>query len=306
MTRLSLILAAVILLTVPLSAQRRDRDCDREDRDQRRQQNTELRAEMHEWITTEVLPQVRQWQQDFDATLSSTELATLRDLRTKAAELRDQIRSEMQDMRPSADRSDKRARRSEMRELRKRHRDDMRAILDELEPIATAHKDDLRAMFDAHEDQIDVWRDELREKMEDAGAGKGRHAPGLDEMKMLMGRGRDMAARFLLWNGEIPPQPPAPKGPMGMGRRDQVLPPVTVAPNPSENTARVQMDGIPDGNSTIEVFDMNGNLVRSQKVTVTSKRLDETISIDGLAPGTYMVSVNTPNGRRTETLVVTN
>ena len=306
MTRLTLILTAVILLTVPLSAQRRDRDCDREDRDQRRQQNTEFRADMHQWITTEVLPQVRQWQQEFDATLSSSELATLRDLRTKAADLRDHIRTEMQQMRSSTDRSDKRSLRDNMREMRKRHRDDMRAILDELEPIATAHKDDLRALFDAHEDQIDAWRDEIREKMDDAGARKGRHAPGMDEMKMLMGHGRDMAARFLLWNGEMPPQPPAPKGPMGMGRGGQNLPPISVAPNPSENTARVQMDGIPDGNSTIEVFDMNGNLVRSQKVTVTSKRLDETISIDGLAPGTYMVSVNTPNGRRTETLVVTN
>ena len=303
MTRFLLILTALTIVAAPLSAQRRERDADRE---QRRQRHQELRAEIHDWVTTSVLPEVRTWQQSFDQSLSSSELADLQNLRQRAATLKESIHVEMKELRSSVDRSDRSALRKQMHEIRKKHRTEMREILDALEPIAKAHRDELRDLYDSKEDQIEAWREELRSKMQDV-KGRGRHhRGGHDGLKMLMGHGQEMATRFLLWDGSTPSLPSEPRGTTSMDRRGRQLSPIHVSPNPSENTARVRMAELPNGPSSIEIFDMNGNLVRRQEVSVTSKRLDETISIDGLAPGTYMVSVNTPNGRRSETLVVTN
>jgi hypothetical protein len=80
--------------------------------------------------------------------------------------------------------------------------------------------------------------------------------------------------------------------------------PMNISPAPSGNNATVDISNIPDGQHTLQVFDMNGTMVRSTTVTALSGQVHHNIDLSGLAAGAYMVSINTPAGRSTSNVVV--
>ena len=244
-----------------------------------------MREEMRTWFRTDVLPQLQQWHREYDASLSSDDLSKLNQLRAQVKEL-------------------KKAMREDTGNLKGRYKTEMKKIIEEVKPIAKASKERLRAIFDENEEQIDAWREEFHERREairEQCGRSGKHRGGnghADEFGMLLGDGKRAAMAFILWDGEMPVDPPQKKGsPKRTGS-------LNVMPNPSSGSATVRMMDLPSGPATMELLDMNGNVIRSKKVMITDNVLDESISTSELAAGTYMISVNTSSGRRSTSLII--
>ncbi len=294
-------LTAVLLLTIALPSAAQRQRSSKLDREQQRQEHQQLRADLRAWFTTEVAPTLRQWQQAFDAGLTAEERATLLDLRSQASTIRESVRQEMERLRDDRSELDRDELREQLHSVKAEHREQMQAIMARLKPLAKTHRDRLRELFDTNEEQIDAWRahvDDLRDKAGRRGRGHGKD-PG--EMGLLMGDGRSMAMKFLLWDGQVPPAELMPKGQLQDGRPQN---PLRVAPNPASHSAAVRTQGLANGPAKIEIFDMNGTLVRTSTATVANGSLNTTVPTDGLAPGRYMVSVNASDGRRSAPLLI--
>lgn len=224
----------------------------------------QLRAELRSWFEQNVAPSVREWQRQYDASLSAEDLATVKRLRTQAAQLR--------------------AQRTGNRDGSQREA--MQAIAAELKPIMQRSKETLRAIFDANEETIDGWREHVRTTVQEHRSAQGRdgkpHGKGHHGMPML-GDGKRAAVRFVLWDGTMPSLDEA-----------TIQRPTSVQKSGSR---------LADGQASIEVFDMNGVFLRTQSGTIRNGELQERVNLDGLANGQYMASIKASDGSRRSIIV---
>lgn len=275
--------------TSPVSAQPADKA-------QRREDVRELRTEMRAWFQRSVQPTLLEWKREYDASLSVEDLATLNGLRAEA--------------------------KAHRAKHLKRHADanGSKAFFERLKPIAERSKDKLRSIFENGKDRIEAWKSEAkgifenwRESHPDARPGFGPHM-GVGPLAMGRGdtvahMGRHAAIRFMLWDGTMPAEDEGGLGfdaaPTGVNDAGSTLSsPLRIAPLPAENSIALTMQDMQNGPATIEVFTMNGSLVKSVAVTISGNALDEMIDVSSLPAGTYMASVNTTAGRRTSQIVV--
>ncbi|MCX6141509.1 MAG: T9SS type A sorting domain-containing protein [Candidatus Kapabacteria bacterium] len=264
----------------------------------------DLRTQMRTWFERDVYPSLKAWHQEYDASLSATDLATLNTYRADAKRLMDAMRSDIKALKGTVNKGDRDDVRSKIQALREKHHDAMESIVEGVKPIAKRSKDKLRSIFDKNEDQIEAWRDQAREMLKSK-QGNGSHGKGLP---ILGEDGKRGALKFILWDGSMPPAEEAMMDNDMMGERAtqgrSTLGPMTISPAPSGNAANVRVSSVPDGAATLEIFDMNGTRVRSIPVTASNGTIDQRVDLSGLAAGTYMASVNTPQGRRTGQIVV--
>lgn len=153
-------------------------------------------------------------------------------------------------------------------------------LMAELKPIMERSAATLKALFERNEAVIEQWRAEAKAIVQSQHGehsrkeGKGRHG-FIDGL--LNGNGRRAAVRFVLWNGELP------------------------AP-PSKASSNVPLT---DGPATIEIFDMNGSLVRTESAVISNGTVDRAFNLQGLANGAYMGSVVSASGQRRTQIVNT-
>ncbi len=279
---------------------------------ERREAMRELRDDMRAWFEKDVYPSLKAWHDEYDASLSAEDRATLNGLRAEAKKLRAEMLAEMASMKGAGRSGDRDAMREQMEAIRDKHHDAMESIIERVRPIAKRSKEKLRALFDEHEDQIEAWRDEARAKMkawqsEHGGKGpkgRGHHGHGPDGLPIIGEDGKRAALKFILWDGTMPPIGQG-QDMMGMGPQTGRTPlgPIAITPAPSGQSANVRVTNVPNGPATLEIFDMNGTLVKFLNVTATNGVIDTSVDISGLARGSYMASVNTPQGRRTGQII---
>lgn len=165
-------------------------------------------------------------------------------------------------------------------------REAMHALMEELKPVMQRSRETLRALFDANEETIEGWRsrvkDMMAQHMTDHPAGKGKHR-GKHHGIPMMGHGKRAAVFFVLWDGSTPPMDGA----------------MMQTPAWLDDTA----PRLSDGPATIDIYDMNGTLVRSLKGTIANGDVQERIDLNGLAKGQYMASIKAADGTR-RTIIV--
>lgn len=299
MKRTLLILLAVAISATTAIAQPRNGERNRNGKGQA--QHQELRTQMRTWFETSVMPTLRTWHHEYDASLSASDLATLKQLRAEAKQLKNTTHQSMLALRDQG--LSREERKEQGKALRERTHDEMMKIMEQVKPIAQRSKEKLREIFDRNEEQIDTWREQARKMVDaycdehdlDEGFGR-RGGNGMMGGMGLLDGGRRAALRFILWDGSD-----LPDEPMMMDRN---MGSIDVAPNPSGSTATVRMNNLANGPATIEVFDMNGNRKATHPVQVNAGTIDTTIPTSDLAPGTYMVSVSTATGRKSTTIIV--
>ncbi|MDZ4745018.1 MAG: T9SS type A sorting domain-containing protein [bacterium] len=272
----------------------------------------ELRTEMRAWFERSVKPTLLDWKRDYDASLSSEDLATLNQLRAEASAHRKQWAQHKKDHKVDG----RHERHSDAdREARHAAR---RAFFERLKPIAERSKEKLVSIFENGKDNIETWKEQAktimakwRDEHPEARKGSGHHH-GIGPMGIDFGHGhhgKRAAIRFMLWDGTIPTEDEgrfgaeaAPTDINEVGTTQ--MSPLRIAPLPSENTAALTMQVMENGPATIEIFSMDGVLMKSVQVVVTGNTLNERIDVSALPTGTYMASVNTTAGRRTRQIVV--
>lgn len=265
---------------------------------------TELRADMRSWFERDVYPTAKVWHDQYDASLSPEDLQTLQGLRAEAKRLKEAVMNDIKGLRGTFERGNRDELHDKMDDLREKHRDAVEDLLERLKPIAKRSRATLRKLFDDNEDTIERWRDQARnivgdwrDEHDDLNF-KGMFGRGHHQLPLLSGDGRKAAVRFILWDGTMPPVRDA-------GIFAPLRMPMSVSPAPTGSTATVDASNVPDGQHTLQIFDMNGTLVRTMKVTALSGKVNHQFDLSGLPAGTYMVSINTPAGRSTTNVVVT-
>lgn len=264
----------------------------------------ELRGDLRSWFEQDVYPTAKIWHEQYDASLTSQDLADLQRLRAEAKRLREAAKTDLKSLRTTAESGSRSSIREELQNVREKYKDDVASLLERLKPIAKRSRTMLRKIFDDNEDKIEAWRSmardivgDWREEHDDLSM-KGMFGRGDHQLPLLSGDGRKAAVRFILWDGTMPPAPE----PRFSARQQRM--PMNVSPAPSGNTATVSAMNVPDGQHMLQVFDMNGTLIRSTAVTSVSGKITQNIDLSGIPAGTYMVSVNTPAGRSTTNLVI--
>jgi len=264
----------------------------------------ELRGDLRSWFEQDVYPIAKIWHEQYDASLTSQDLADLQRLRAEAKRLREAVKADLKSLRITAESGSRSSMREELQDVREKYKDDVENLLERLKPIAKRSRTILRKLFDDNEDRIESWRStardivgDWREEHDDLSM-KGMFGRGDHQLPLLAGDGRKAAVRFILWDGTMPPAPET-----RMSAPQQRMP-MNVSPAPSGNTATVSAMNVPDGQHMLQVFDMNGTLIRSTAVTSVSGKITQNIDLSGIPAGTYMLSVNTPAGRSTTNLVI--
>jgi hypothetical protein len=273
-------------------------------RAERRAAMTELRSDLRTWFEREVYATAKSWHEQYDASLPAEDLRTLQGLRQEAKRLKESVANDLQNMRGTFERGNRSELRDKMSDLREKHRDAVKDVLERLKPIAKRSRTKLRQLFDDNEDKIESWRGQARDivgdwrdEHEDLDF-NGMFGRGGQQLPLMGGDGRKAAIRFILWDGTMPPAPEA-----GIFTPQRM--PMSVSPAPSGSAATVDVANVPDGQHALQVFDMNGRLVRTVNVTAQSGKVNHRFDLSGLPAGTYMVSINTPAGRSTTNVVVT-
>lgn len=299
----------IVLAAYQLQAQ------DKPSKAERRAAALDLRNDMRTWFEADVYPSLKKWHQEYDASLSAEDLATLNKYRSEAKQLKDAMRKDMMALKGTMKKGDREEMQEQMEALREKHHDAMENIIDGVKPIMKRSREKLRSIFDSNEDQIEAWRDKAREIMktwrsENQGMGRGGrkgHGPKGMDMPLMGQDGKHAALKFVLWDGIMPPMDESMLGndPFSVqtGQNRNNLGQMKVSPAPSGNAATISVNNVPNGSATLEIFDMNGALVRSMNVTSSNGTIEQRVDLSGLPAGSYMASVNTAQGRRTSQIV---
>lgn len=310
---LSVAICLCMSAAIPASSQPGDRTKHRVD-------VKELRTEMRAWFERSVKPTLLEWKRDYDASLSPEDLATLNQLRAEAAAHRKQWAQHKKEHKKEHKRDDngdgRHDRHSDAdREARHAAR---KAFFERLKPIAERSKEKLTSIFEDGEERIDAWKDEAKAiytKWREANPDvrkdcKPHHGIGPMGMDFGIGHhGKRAALRFMLWDGTMPAEDEVRFGSEGASTDlNEVgtpqMSPLRIAPLPTENTVALSMLVMENGPTTVEIFSMDGVLVKSIPVTISGNSLNELIDVSGLRTGVYMASVNSTTGRRTREIVV--
>lgn len=310
----TMVMALVLLLGIGQANAKAGRPD--KDRAANKEAFNELRTSMHSWLEKSVFPTLSEWKRTYDASLSSQDLTELNKLRAEAKASRENMGKEMRSA-MTKNHEDHSERHDAIKGMREQHRESMESIMERLKPIADHSKDKLRSIFDSGEPKIEAWKNEAQalmkawhDKYPDLKSGR------LDHHRMkglplgIGDGGKRSATRFMLWDGTIPSRDESSllfpsNGTTGLNdaSRDGGMP-LHITPLPASSAVTVRQQGLQDGPATIEIFDMNGVLVRSVPTTVSNGILEQHISTDGIPAGTYMTSINSPSGRRTSQMVI--
>ncbi|NQW30848.1 MAG: T9SS type A sorting domain-containing protein [Ignavibacteria bacterium] len=310
MKKILLGILAISMLSISAQAQRHH-----EKKTEFKQAAQELHKEMRAWFESSVYPTLKQWHDEYDASLSSEDLSTLNQLRTQAKQLKESAHADMKGQFKDSKR-DKDAMREKMHEMKAKYKDQMRSLMEKLKPIAKNSRATLLGIHDRGEGQIEKWKSEAKTIIDRWKAksdvddtkrgGRGSHGMHGIEHDFLpfAADGKRAAVRFMLWDGNMPqPKQDAPFGDSDPFDTNLQNGP-QVFPNPTLTTARIEMKDVANGPAKIELFSMSGTLLKSTTTNITGNTVSEVIDISSLPAGNYMVSVNTAAGRKTTQLVI--
>jgi len=271
---------------------------DKPNKPERKAALKDLRSNMRTWFEADVLPSLTTWHQDYDASLTSQDLATLNRYRAEAKQLKTAMKADIRQLHATAERGNRDVMKEKMQAVREKYHASMKNIAEGVKPIAKGSREKLRSLFDTNEDQIDAWRNKAREIMKQwktENPDMDHHGKSGKGLPIIGEDGKRAALRFILWDGMMPS---ADDDMMGDDMR------ITVSPAPSGNAATINVTNVPNGPAKLEVYDMNGTLVRSINVSASNGTIDQRVDLSGLVSGTYMASVSTPEGRRTGQIIV--
>ena len=238
------------------------------------------RDEIRAWAARNIVPVVSGWKNEFDAKLTSTELAQLNELRLKAQPLRirrDELVQQIGVAMRNRDEQEGDRLRKQMRELR----NDWEELTEQLIPIARKHRDELVALGAKATPIVREWRSTMRAKLADCMAAQpAAQTEGVkrmsrflsdflsDERQESVAMRKRAAARFLLWDGYSLPRDEqfsageAESQPLDKTNLNGTFTLAQCSPNPvngSRTSIRFSLSQA--GNVKISVLDIHGNEV---------------------------------------------
>lgn len=266
-------------------------------RSRNKEATPEQRHAFREWFTTTVLPTLKQWHSEYDASLSAADLATLQKLRERVKAANDEFRSQAKSLRSSSEATSKK--KEALRELKDRRKQVLKDVAVQAKPIAMRSSETLESIARANATTIAQWREHVKEQLGKAS----KHA------YMFAPDSKKAALRFILWDGtSLPDKQQRDRsynsgGAQGADVKNRNL---TIIPNPCSVVARVQITDVQAQNVLIQVVDANGTVVATHQAMVNDGNVYSTIPLENIASGHYTVRAATPSECRSAQLLVSN
>lgn len=79
---------------------------------------------------------------------------------------------------------------------------------------------------------------------------------------------------------------------------------IAIFPNPTQGIVTVSMDGIATGDITMEIIDITGKSVFTQKVLFDGNKTNYSLDLSSLTNGTYLIKLNMQDGTATRRIVL--
>lgn len=276
-SRLLLIIGAGILIVLLYSNHLFSQD--------RPKPNPQIRTEVHNYFTSNILPDMKAWKTKLDNSMSAADLAELNGYRAEAKKLKSQMFDQMSQFRGKMKGADS-ATKAQFRATRMQFRDQFMNLAKEVKPLCAKYKTTLQAIGTEAKPLMKTWREDIEKIVEkyavntpgqNNGVFKGKGPRGMmGGPGMLGGPGmmgahgkKAMAVRFMLWDGtDIMPngemgqlqEPSALMGVNDLGSADNEM---IAYPNPFNNQTTIQFVLPKTTNVNISIFDDKGNLVKS-------------------------------------------
>ncbi len=274
----------------------------------------ELRSDIRGYVEKSILPQLLEWKMKLDNAMDPADLASLNALRARALELRRENRELGQGMRRAWKDEDYTAlkdRRDDMKDMK----GEWKALLETLKPLARKHADVLKEIGRAVPPKVELWKSEGRAiamRWLDRHEGtlpNARRALGMIKGMMdlrMFGGARDdgdrrklMAARFMLWDGTLPPMHGL-DGDNGGPAGDRAPSTYSMSnhPNPFSTSTTIRYTLPNEAHITVRVIDGKGREVARLVDGTQPAGLNTVVFEAGTLPsGSYMVELATPRGK---------
>lgn len=233
------------------------------------------------WAETNVFPTLLEWKQQFDAGLEPEDLATLNELRARAADLRrrgSELFDRIDAARTADDKEALREHREQMHDLFSERRE----LAGEVMPIIEKYREQLTALRKQARPTRTEWREERDRQWHDWFARASALAQTDDDRQFLermehrhdrrahskaRRHGFRAAIRFLLWDGVIDNEttPGTGKAAPAFGREgtpgEAVSPELRTFPNPADDNTSLAFSTPEAGTVTVTLYDALGNTV---------------------------------------------
>jgi len=79
--------------------------------------------------------------------------------------------------------------------------------------------------------------------------------------------------------------------------------PLSLYPNPTGGALELHVNNLITGRMKVDVFNQSGSFIREFILTKTTIEMDTPLSLDGLAPGDYVVMATIGNWRQSRKLL---
>lgn len=153
---------------------------------------SEQRQEFWNWFQNNVYPTLKKWHDEYDASLSSADLASLNTLRNQARQNKLALKAKAIELRENT--TTKTDKKEAIQHLKSQAKDAKSDIAKQLRPIMQRSKEKLASIVKANQSTIEAWQKEAQAKFTQIPKG----AP------MIQQDGKKAAVRFVLWDGTMP------------------------------------------------------------------------------------------------------
>lgn len=271
------------------------------------------------WAKQDVVPTMQEWKNTLDRSMSSQDLASLNQLRSTAALLRQQQKDAMKAMhqaRLSENEDAMEQAHTTLETLREKHTE----LFDNVKPLAEKYKSTLQSIGETAKPKVQSWKETLQTKVKDFLVANNLSSLGrmLHHKAGFLGahHPRKMAVMFMLWNGdnivdELEQEFMPPMGAMQtMGMKQATTQPSGVElrqsfPNPANGVVTFQFVLAQAENVKLVLLDVSGREV----ATIANERYaagehSVTYNVRDVSNGTYTYALSTSKGTVSKTLSV--
>ena len=254
-----------------------------------------INPELRSYLKENVLPVVKEQRLKLDQVMSSSDKATLDQIRSELETLRESGKTKFREMKEN--RSEQTPPTPEERAQFRAQRDARIALMDKASDLAFKYHNDIKSLMEEIRSQREEWKGELQEMRPEGRQKEGR--PGERKQRFGNRKSRHPFMRmmepvgFMLWDPNKEPAFP----------EKEVR--ARISPNPGDGVAQVDYQLQEAGQINIVLLDNQGNQLKTLTDELQEAGAHQVkVDTETLTKGIYFVKITTPKGSRTLRVMV--
>ncbi|MDC1068478.1 T9SS type A sorting domain-containing protein [Candidatus Kapabacteria bacterium] len=219
------------------------------------------KSEINDYRSSNILPKMLEWKNKIDASLNSTDLNKLNELRELSSSLIENMKSDLLELK-NKKKAGEDIDRKDFKQIKKDKHLKFKEIAEKLKPIVDQNNDLLKEIAKESKDFHKKWKMDIREiieessQIDDKKRDHKRSHKGADHKKSEGGKKGMM--KLLLWNGSD-----LDFSIENDESSSQIIKNSNAYPNPSNSSSKIEFELMSDDYVTIGIYDETGNLIET-------------------------------------------